>query len=85
MNEISSINDEIKELEFNLNNIEFNKSEIINQTVNLELITDCLKHFNENIDLIDDVSKKRLLIQSVASKILWDGDNYQVKIDLGRT
>jgi len=82
MNEISSINNEIKELESTLNNIECDKNEIINQTVNLELIINSLKHFNENIDTIDDISKKRILIQSVASKILWDGDNYTVKVKI---
>ena len=82
MNEISSINNEIKELESNLNNIECDKNEIINQTVNLELIIDSLKHFNENIDTVDDISKKRILIQSIASKILWDGDNYKSKVKI---
>lgn len=76
MNEISSISYEIKELESDLNNIEFDKNEIVNQTVNLELIINSLKHFNENIDTVNDISKKRMLIQSIASKILWDGDNY---------
>jgi DNA invertase Pin-like site-specific DNA recombinase len=80
MNEISSINCEIKELESNLNNIECDKNEIVNQTVNLELILDSLKHFNKNIDTVDDISRKRILIQSVASKILWDGDNYKTKV-----
>lgn len=82
MNEISSLNDEIKELELNLNNIESDKNEIINQTVNLELIINSLKHFNENMDIVDDISKKRLLIQSVARKILWDGDNYKTTITI---
>jgi len=78
MNEISSINNEIKELKSNLNNIEWNKNEI----VNLELIINSLKHFNENIDAIDDISKKRILIQSIVSKILWDGDNYKTKVKI---
>ena len=82
MNEISSINNEIKELESNLNNIECDKNEIVNQTVNLELIIDSLKHFDENIDTVDDISKKRILIQSIASKILWDGDNYKTKVKI---
>ncbi|MCE5222123.1 MAG: recombinase family protein [Clostridium sp.] len=77
MNEISSINNELKELQNNLNNMECDKNEIVNQTVNLELIIDSLKHLNENIDTVDDISKKRILIQSVASKVLWDGDNYK--------
>lgn len=82
MNEISSLNDEIKELEYNLNNIESDKNDIINQTVNLELIINSLKHFNENMDIVDDISKKRLLIQSVARKILWDGDNYKTTVEI---
>lgn len=82
INEISSINNEIKELESNLDNIECDKNEIVNQTANLELIINSFKHFNENINVVNDISKKRILIQSVASQILWDGDNYKSTVKI---
>jgi len=84
MNEVSSINCEINELEINLNTIDSDKNEIVKQTVNLEFVIDSFKNFNKNIDLVNDISKKRMLIQSVASKILWDGDEYKSTIKIYR-
>lgn len=80
MNEISSINDEIKQLENSLdyNSNEQNKEEM--EIKNLEVVMDALRNFNENIDLIQDVNQRRLLIQTITNTILWDGDTYTAKI-----
>lgn len=80
MNEISSINDEIKQLENSLdyNSNEQNKEEM--EIKNLEVVMDALRNFNENIDLIQDVNQRRLLIQTITNTILWDGDTCTAKI-----
>lgn len=85
MSETSAIKKEILDLQNNLNNIESDKNEITNQTVNLELIIHSLKHFNENIDTvdtIDDISKKRILIQSVTNRVVWNGDMLKFKVEI---
>lgn len=82
MNEISNLNNEIKKSEKALTNIESNKNTSNLKIKNLELILDILDNFNENIDKIEDVSQKRFLVQSVAEKILWDGETYEATVKI---
>ncbi|NOW85586.1 DNA invertase Pin-like site-specific DNA recombinase [Clostridium beijerinckii] len=80
--ELKSLNDEIKELQNSVNNIESDKTEINTQVSNIELVIDALKKFNANIDILDDPNQKRLLVQTVASKVLWDGKEYTANIKI---
>lgn len=80
--ELKSLNDEIKELQETINNIESGKKELNTQVTNIELVIDALKNFNDNIDIVDDPNQKRLLVQTVASKVLWDGKEYTAKIKI---
>lgn len=82
MNEISNLNNEIKKLEKSLTNIESSKNTDNFKIKNLELVIDALDNFNENIDKIEDVSQKRFLVQSVAEKILWDGQTYEATVKI---
>ena len=82
INEISNINNEIKELEKSLENIKSNKSNTNLEIKNLELVLGALDKFNENIDKIEDVSQRRFLVQSIAQKILWDGETYEARVKI---
>lgn len=82
MNEISQINQEIKFLENSLLNINTEKDNLSIKTDNIELIMDALNNFNENIDIIKDVKQKRLLLQCITNKILWDGESYTAQIEI---
>jgi len=82
VNEISNINNETKELEKSLENIESNKNNTNLKIKNLELVLDYLDKFNENIDKIEDVSQRRFLVQSIAEKILWDGETYEARVKI---
>ena len=82
VNEISNINNETKELEKSLENIKSNKNNTNLKIKNLELVLDSLDKFNENIDKIEDVSQRRFLVQSIAEKILWDGETYEARVKI---
>jgi DNA invertase Pin-like site-specific DNA recombinase len=82
MDEISNITTEITELEQTLNDIKSGKNEINKQVMDLELVIDALKHFNENIDTVDDINRKRILVQTVSNNILWNGDTYEADVKI---
>lgn len=81
MQQISGINEEIKEIENKINCINSNLVEHNTNKENLLLFIDSLKNFNKNIKEFDDVIKKRSLIQTIVKRITWDSDNYEANID----
>lgn len=82
MNEISDINKEIKNLEnsLKLNSDENDKRNI--EIKNMEFVMDALRNFNKNIDIIQDVGQRRLLIQAITDTIVWDGETYTAKVKI---
>lgn len=81
MQQISGINEEIKEIENKINCINSNLDEHNTNKENLSLFVDSLKNFNKNIKEFDDVIKKRSLIQTIVKRITWDSDNYEANIE----
>lgn len=82
MEDLKTINDEIKELQSSLTNLETNKSEITNESNNIKIVVDALKNFNDKIDIIDDTIQKRLLIQSITEWIKWNGETRRFRIKI---
>ena len=81
MQQISGINEEIKEIENKINCINSNLVEHNTNKENLMLFIDSLKNFNKNIKEFDDIIKKRSLIQTIVKRITWDSDNYEANIE----
>ena len=81
MQQIEEINKEIKSIENKLKNINSDSLEHNNNIENLMLFIDTLKNFTKNIYEIDDIIKKRSLIQTIIKRITWDSDNYEANIE----
>lgn len=82
MQQIADINKEIKELEFELENINMDIKEHIGNKENLMLFIDSLKNFRKNINEVDDLLKKRALIQTVVKRVNWNSDTFEANIEL---
>ncbi|KHD13962.1 recombinase family protein [Clostridium butyricum] len=82
MNQIKDINNEINQLKSSLEGNSAKKSKLDSEIKNIELVIDALKNFNDNIDFIEDVNQKRLLIQAIADTIIWDGETYTAKVKI---
>ncbi|NFO40832.1 recombinase family protein [Clostridium botulinum] len=78
--ELTSLNNEIKQSQLTLDSFEKQDNKFNSEIKNIQLVINSLKKFNENIELTDDVSQKRFLIQSIIDKIIWDGDKYEAKV-----
>ena len=80
MKQITSFNSEINELESSLETNHANNSKAQLKIKNLQFVIDSIEKFNSNINLIDDVNEKRLLIQTITKEILWNGNTYTAKV-----
>lgn len=80
MSQISAINKEIKDLEEQLNSIHNEKVKHNIDRENVLLFVDSLKNFTKNIDIFDDILKKRSLIQTVVKEVIWNDDKYEADI-----
>lgn len=80
MTQISSINEEIKSIKSQLDNIHENKVKHIVEKENVLLFIESLKNFTKNIDNFNDIIKKRSLIQTVVKEIIWNSDKYEADI-----
>ena len=82
MEDLKVLKDEINQLQNSLENLETSKSDVIAETKNLKIVIDALENFNDKIDIIDDISQKRLLIQSIAGSIEWNGETRESDIKI---
>ena len=82
ISKIESLGSEIKELELKLNNLENNKELSLKKQLNIDIIIESLNNFNTTIDLIPDVHKKKLLLETIIDSIFWDGETDEVTINL---
>ncbi|MCE5220999.1 MAG: recombinase family protein, partial [Clostridium sp.] len=80
--DLKVLKNEINQLQNSLTNLETNKSDIITESKNLKIVVDTLRNFNNNIDLVDDIAQKRLLIKSIAEWIKWNGETRKFKIKI---
>ena len=41
-----------------------------------------LKEFEENFEITDDITKKRLMIQTILNDVTWNGETLEAKITM---
>ena len=81
MQQINKINSEIKDIESQMTDIKTQANNHEQDTSNIILFIDSLKNFSKNINVIDDIMKKRSLIQTIIKRVTWDSDNYSANIE----
>ena len=82
MKELNDLDTEIKQLKNRLTLLDKQKSINVNKNNNILELMNALEHFDKTIDLIDDITQKRFLIQSIVESASWDSDTNDVEIKL---
>lgn len=72
----------IKNLELKLNDAKELKISSEKKKMNVEIIRNALEKFNTTFDTIDEISEKRILIETIINKIEWNGITKHVDITL---
>lgn len=80
MQEINKLSDEVNDLKLNLDNTVNNKKTFDFDIDNLNIIIESLDRFSSTYNSLSDISQKRLLIQTILSKVIWDGENYNARL-----
>ncbi|WP_186430037.1 recombinase family protein [Clostridium sp. BSD9I1] len=82
ISKVESLGKEIEDLKKKLKELESIK-EVFNQyELNADIILEALNKFNTTIDLISDVAKKKLMLETIIDSIYWDGDSGEVTVKL---
>lgn len=82
MEEINKLSNDISEAKKLLEKLKENKETKKNDIDNLNLILDMLNTFNGTFDFIEDIPQKRLMLQTLLSSAIWNGENYEVKLNI---
>jgi DNA invertase Pin-like site-specific DNA recombinase len=80
--EMEKINEEVKALNSELEEIEKDNSLKTEEIDNTQIVLESLEKFNKEYDSITDLQQKRNLIQTIVKKITWDGEHGKYKIHL---
>lgn len=79
---ISELGKEINELEDKKRNINIQKENNKQSIYNVDIIIEALEEFNSSIDISSEVNKRRFLLETIVDKITWNGNTYDVQVDL---
>lgn len=82
MQEINALSNEVKNLKLKLDNANEDKLLYKQDIKNLELIIEMLEHFDRNFDITDDISQKRLMLQTILQKVTWNGETLEANLSI---
>lgn len=80
MQEVNKLSDEVSKLKINLDNTVSEKKTFNFDIDNLNIILESLDRFSSTYNSLTDISQKRLMIQTILSKVIWDGENYNARL-----
>ena len=80
MQEINKLSDEVTKLKTDLDNSVTEKKTFNFDIDNLNIVIESLQKFSSTYNSLTDINQKRLLIQTILSKVYWDGENYNAKL-----
>ena len=77
--QIEKLGDEVEDLKRKLDSVSEVDNDIEVELLNIDLIIENLNKFNKCVDGAS-VEEKKLLVSSVVDKVVWDGDNGEVRM-----
>ena len=82
MEELNKLSDEVTTLKKSLEN-QCSEKEIITHDIdNLKIILDSFDKLESTFKLTQDIKSRRLLLQTVLSKVTWDGNTYEAELTI---
>ena len=80
MNEINNLSNEVNTLKVSLDSV-IAENDTLNYDINnLKITLDLINRFQSTFPFIDDINQKRLMLKTILSNVLWDGENNQAKL-----
>lgn len=82
MQEINKLSDEVNILKKSLE-IECEEKETVACDIkNLKIILDQFDKLESTFELTEDINTRRLLLQTILTKVTWDGENYEAELTI---
>lgn len=82
MEEINKLSNEIQELKESLE-IKSSEKETVSYDIhNLNILLDLFDKLESTFKLTEDINSRRLLLQTLLTKVTWDGENYEVELTI---
>ena len=82
MNEITKLSNEITNLKKQLKSIKDNKREYDYDLENLKLVVSMLENFSTSFNITDDITQRRLMLQTIIKSAIWNGETYEADITI---
>ncbi|MBQ5695135.1 MAG: hypothetical protein IIV48_00600, partial [Clostridium sp.] len=82
MQEINKLSDEVNILKKSLE-IQCEEKETVAYDIkNLKIILDQFDKLESTFELTEDINTRRLLLQTILTKVTWDGENYEAELTI---
>ena len=82
MQEVNKLSSDINKLKSDLKTIKEDKETYNYDLENLNLILNMLDEFDKNFEITENISQKRLMLQTLLNNITWDGENLEAKLTM---
>ena len=82
MQEINKLSDEVNSLKQSLETETEEKETVAYDIKNLKIILDQFDKLESTFKLTDDINTRRLLLQTILTKVTWDGENYEAELTI---
>ena len=82
MQEINKLSDEVTSLKKSLETKCEEKENVASDIKNLKIILDQFDKLESTFELTDDINTRRLLLQTILTKVTWDGENYEAELTI---
>ena len=82
MQEINKLSDEVNSLKQSLETETEEKETVAYDIKNLKIILDQFNKLESTFELTDDINTRRLLLQTILTKVTWDGENYEAELTI---
>ena len=82
MQEINKLSDEVTSLKKSLETKCEEKENVASDIKNLKIILDQFDKLESTFKLTEDINTRRLLLQTILTKVTWDGENYEAELTI---
>lgn len=82
MQEVNKLSDEVNLLKESLETESVEKETVAYDIENLKIVLDQFDKLESTFELTEDINTRRLLLQTILTKVMWDGENYEAELTI---
>ena len=79
---VNKLSDEVTSLKKSLETKCEEKENVASDIKNLKIILDQFDKLESTFKLTEDINTRRLLLQTILTKVTWDGENYEAELTI---